>query len=165
MSQTFLKATEVRQNAAGYVVATVGKEERPVNHPAWVQQQRNAEFVVKLAAATAGKNFKTGKTDDLASIIAQVRAGIANDTRTYVTAPAKPAQPTLDAMVAEQLAQAGYLTEKDTTGRINEVLNQYSAIADVENVGDYFQEGVVKLNAIYTFEQVKAATIATLGLL
>jgi hypothetical protein len=36
-------------------------------------------------------------------------------------------------------------------------MNQFNKINDVEQVGDYFSEGLVKLNKIYTIEEILAA--------
>ena len=59
-----------------------------------------------------------------------------------------------------------YEDEKITTDKVNEFMNEFNVINDVETVGDYFSEGVVKLNKIYTVADILAAVksnVAKLG--
>jgi hypothetical protein len=159
---SFLKLSELSLNPANYLVSADGK---PVNHAEFVNQQRAAEYIVKLAAATAGKTFKTGKVDNLDAIKASVRAAIADTNQSYVTAPAKPVSEVNDAMVKYALDFVNYETAKEGASKVNEFMQQFNKINDVESVGEYFTEGVVKLNKIYTISEILSAVQSTIELL
>ena len=160
---TFLKLNGLSLNPAGYLVDK--KADKPVNHTAFVEQQAKAHYVVSLAAAVKGKTFKCGKLDDLAAIKAEVKAAIGNTTRSYVSAPTKPTSKVNDEMVEFALNFAKFEDEKGKVAQINEFLNQFNAILDIETVGDYFSEGVVKLAKIYTVDEIKAAVISNIEVL
>lgn len=159
----FLKTKQLELNAANYLVSKESK--KPVNHTAFVMQQRTAEYIVKLADAIQGKTFKAGKLDDLEAIKRAVKASMTNDTRSYVEAPTKPTSKVNDEMVEFALNFAKFEDEKGKVAQINEFLNQFNAILDIETVGDYFSEGVVKLAKIYTVDEIKAAVISNIEVL
>jgi len=150
----FLKTSELSLNAAGYLtIKKTGKPVAPIN-PAFVTQQKNAEYIVKLADAIAGKTFSAGKLDDLEAIKASVKASMYDETKTYVAAPSKPVSKVNDELVKFALDFDKYNDDKTKTDKINEFMQQFNAISDVETVGDYFTEGVVKLSRIYSIGSI-----------
>lgn len=155
----FLTAKQLELNAAGYLISKDSK--KPVNHEAFVKQQKAAEYIVKLAEAIKDKNFKCGKVDNLQSIKAEVLAAINDSTKSYVATPVKPTSKVQDELVKYALDFVNYEDSKVETARINEIMNEYNKIDDVESVGDYFSEGVVKLNAIYNIKTILAAVKIT----
>lgn len=155
----FLTAKQLELNAAGYLISKESK--KPVNHEAFVKQQKAAEYIVKLAEAIKDKNFKCGKVDNLQSIKAEVLAAINDTAKSYVSAPSKPTSKVQDELVKYALDFVNYEDSKVETARINEIMNEYNKIDDVESVGDYFSEGVVKLNAIYNIKTILAAVKIT----
>ena len=160
----FLKLDELVLNAAGYLVNKA--TDKPVNHAAFVEQQKQAEYIVKLSKAIEGKTFKTNKVDDLASIKAEVKASIANTTKKYVTDPKAPVSAVNEELIKFALDFNTYTDTKEVNVKINEFMNQFNSINDVETVGEYFSEGVVKLNELYTTDQILEAVksnIAKLG--
>jgi len=159
----FLKTKQLELNAANYLVSKESK--KPVNHTAFVMQQRTAEYVVKLAAAIAGKTFKAGKLDDLEAIKQAVKASMSNDTRSYVDAPKKPTSKVNDEMVEFALNFAKFEDEKGKVAEVNNFMQSFNAITDVESVGDYFNEGVVKLSKIYTVAEILAAVKTNIDVL
>lgn len=161
----FLKSSELSLNPAGYLVATIGKSDKPVTHAEFVNQQRAAEYIVKLAAALKGKTFKASKLDDLEAIKREVKAAMTTDVRTYVSAPTKPTSKVNDEMVEFALNFAKFEDEKGKAAQINAFMQSFNKIADVENVGEYFSEGVVKLAKIYTIAEIQAAVEANISVL
>lgn len=155
----FLTAKQLELNAAGYLISKDSK--KPVNHEAFVKQQKAAEYIVKLAEAIKDKNFKPGKVDNLSAIKAEVLAAINDTAKSYVAMPAKPTSKVQDELVKYALDFVNYENSKVETSRINEIMNEYNKIDDVESVGDYFSEGVVKLNAIYNIKTILAAVNIT----
>lgn len=158
----FLKLSELSLNSANYLI---GKSGKPVNHLAFVEQQAKAHYVVSLAAATKGKVFKCGKLDDLDAIKAEVKAAIGNTTRSYVEAPKKPTSKVNDEMVEFALNFAKFEDEKGKVEQINLFMQEFNAISDVESVGDYFSEGVVKVAKLYTIDEILKAVKANIEIL
>lgn len=151
----FLKSTELSLNAAGYLVSeTTGK---PVTHSEFVNQQKNAEYIVKLAAAIKDANFTPSKVDNLEAIKVAVKASMAGSTQTYVTAPTKPTSQVNDELVKFALDFNSYEDAKLQSEKINVFMQQFNSVNDVEQVGDYFTEGVVKLSAIYDIKTILEA--------
>lgn len=160
----FLKSSELELNPAGYLIGK--KSGKPVSHEAFVSQQKSAEYIVKLSEAIKGKTFTTNKVDSLDAIKAEVRAAIAGTAKKYVSDPEKPVSKVNEEMIKFALDFNDYEDAKVVNKKINEFMEQFSAIDDVETVGDYFSEGTVKLNNIYTIEQILnavKANVAKLG--
>jgi len=155
----FLKLNELTLNPAGYLIAT--ETNKPVNHIDFVEQQKRAHYVCLLAAAIKDKNFKPCKVDDLESIAKQVQVDIDSiNVTNYVTAPEKPTSKVQEELVQFALDYASYGDKKDQADKINTFMQTFNAINGVEEVGDYFSEGLVKLNKIYTISEIlEAVTI------
>jgi hypothetical protein len=152
----FLKSSDLSLNPAGYLIATTA--DKPVTHAAFVEQQKRAHYVVKLSAALEGKNFKACKIDDLDAIVRKVQKEIdATDVRNYVTPPSKPTSKVNDEIVQFALDYAAYGDDKAKADRINTFMQTFNAVNAIQEVGDYFQEGLVKLNKIYTIAEVLEA--------
>lgn len=155
----FLTAKQLELNAAGYLISKDSK--KPVNHVDFVKQQKSAEYIVKFAEAIKDKNFTASKVDNLQAIKASVIAAINDTAKSYVSAPAKPTSKIQDELVKYALDFVNYEDSKIETSKMNEIMNEFNKIDDVESVGDYFTEGVVKLNAIYSIKQILAAVKIT----
>ena len=155
----FLKMSEISLNAAGYLISKTSK--KPVTHPEFVKQQQAAHYIVSLAEAIKDKNFTPGKVDNLEVIKAEVRAAINNSTQSYVDAPAKPISKVNEELVKYALDFCNYEETKEEVAKINLLMNEYNVINDVEQVGEYFSEGVVKLKALYSIKTILAAVKIT----
>ena len=152
----FLKLNEISLNPAGYLVST--ETNKPVNHKEFAEQQKRAHYVCSLAIAIKDKNFKPCKVDNLDEIARKVQADIdSTDVTNYVTAPEKPTSKVQEELVQFALDFASYGDKKEQTDKINTFMQTFNAINGVESVGDYFSEGLVKLNKIYTIEEILAA--------
>jgi len=159
----FLKSNNVKLNAAGYLV-TSDKAEKPVTHPAFVAEQEAAHYMVMLAKAIEGKTFKVANADDFAAIEAAVLKSI-NEAKVeeYVKAPAKPAMEITNKLTAEAEAFINHGQDVSKANQINAVMNQFNTIKSIEEVGDYFTEGLVKLKAIYTIAEIQSAVEARIS--
>lgn len=151
----FLTSKELSLNPANYLINT--KTGKPVTHEAFIKQQRDAEYIVKLAAAISGKTFTHGKLDNLEAIKAEVRASMTSTKVNYVDAPEKPVSKVNDELVKFALDFASFEGEKEKANKINEFMNQFNDIKSIEEIGDYFSESVVKLAKIYTVAEILAA--------
>jgi len=152
----FLKLNEISLNPAGYLVST--ETNKPVNHKEFAEQQKRAHYVVKLSEAIKDKNFKAVAIDDLEAITRKLQAELdAADVTNYVAAPEKPTSKVQEELVQFALDFASYGDKKEQTDKINTFMQTFNAINGVQSVGDYFSEGLVKLNKIYTIEEILAA--------
>jgi len=152
----FLKSENLVLNPAGYLINKTTK--RPVDHKDFVSQQKSAEYIVKLADAIKDKNFKSGNVDNLETIKAEVMASInSKNVKEYVKTPSKPTSKANDELVKFAMDFVTYEDDKQEVEQINKLMDQFSAIEAIESVGDYFSEGLVKLNVIYTTAQILAA--------
>jgi uncharacterized protein YoaH (UPF0181 family) len=153
----FLKSSDLELNAAGYLVSKVSK--LPVTLPEFVKQQKAAEYVVKLGAAIKGKTFKCEKLDNLDEVKSEVLKAIAAaNTREYVATPEKPVSAVNDELVKFALDFNNFKDAETNAAKINRIMAEFDKIADVEQVGDYFSEGLSKLTKIYTVAEILAAT-------
>lgn len=161
----FLKLSDLSLNPAKYLINT--KTGKPVNHADFIAQQRRAEYVIKLSEAIKDKNFTASKVDSLSAIMLEVSQSLSAANKVaYVAEPTKPTSSVKDELVKFALDFDKYEDEKITTDKVNEFMNEFNVINDVETVGDYFSEGVVKLNKIYTVADILAAVksnVAKLG--
>lgn len=152
----FLKSNEINLNPAGYLVSTATN--KPVIHKEFVEQQKRAEYVVKLADAIKNKNFKVQQVDNLDAIKEQVRKSIEeNNVKNYISAPEKPISQVNEELVKFALDYASYGEKKNESTKINAFMQTFNSISSVEEVGDYFIEGLVKLNKIYTIGEILTA--------
>ena len=157
----FLKSSELSQNAAGYLTSkATGK---PVTHKEFVEQQQQAEYIVKLSEAIKDKNFTVNKIDSLESVKASVRAAIADTKKQYVTNPAKPVSAVNEELIKFALDFNSYEDKKTVNAKINEFMQTFNTINDVETVGEYFSEGVVKLNKVYSVSEILEAVKANVA--
>jgi len=155
----FLTSKELTLNPAGYLINK--KTNKPVTHFDFVLQQKNAEYIVKLAEAIKDKNFTPGKIDNLEAIKREVLASLNSSTQTYVKEPSKPVSKVNEELVKYALDFVNYEESKEKTEKINKLMNQFNSINNVESVGEYFSEGVVKLNNIYDIKTILAAVQIT----
>lgn len=152
----FLTSKDLVLNPAGYLINKTTK--KPVDHKDFVSQQKSAEYIVKLADAIKDKNFKCGAVDNLEAIKAEVMVSInSKNVKEYVKTPSKPTSKANDELVKFAMDFVTYEDDKQEVEQINKLMNQFNAIEAIESVGDYFSEGLVKLNAIYTTAQILAA--------
>lgn len=158
---TFLKLDGVKLNAAGYLVTVDG--EKPVNHSAFVQEQNQAEFAIRVAEAIKGKNLKSSKVTRLEDIMAEVHRAMNTTVATsYVAAPTEPVRQLTKQLSDEALAFVDFQDQKAEVAEINRIMQQYNTINAIEKVGDYFSEGLVKMNQtkLYTIAEIQEAVTA-----
>ena len=156
----FLTLSQLELNKAKYLISKESK--KPVTNAAFVAAQQAADYTVRLAEAIKGKKFTADKLDNLEAIKAELRAAIAaKAVKEHVSAPTKPVSKVNDEMVQFALDFANFKTEESKVAKLNEIMAEFDAIDDVESNGDYFSEGLVKLNKIYTTAEVLAAVKAT----
>lgn len=160
MSVQLLTLSEVSINKAGYLVSNEGN--KPVTHAAFVSEQKQAEYVVKLSKALVGKTFTPSNVDNLEAIKKSVLDSINADAKvSYVDAPAKPTNSVNDELVQFALDFVNYEGDKSKAEKVNNFMQQFNTISAISEVGDYFNEGLVKLNKIYSIAEILEAVKLT----
>lgn len=155
----FLKSEDLELNSAKYLVSK--KTGKPVKHSMFVKEQEGAEYLTKLVDAMEGKNFKQTKVDNLNDIKAQVVKSMSESSvREYVKNGKAPVSKTIEDLTDFAMKFSAYHDDVDKNSSINAIMNEYNKIDDVEKVGDYFAEGIVKLNKIYSTKEILAAAQA-----
>ena len=158
----FLKLSDLTLNPANYLT---GNKSMPVSNDAFVAAQNKAHFIVSLSKAIVGKNFKHGKVDNLDAIIKQVMSDINNTNQSYGTAPVKPTGTLTSQLADEAMAFDKFKDAEGEFKKVNTVMQEFNPIQNVESVGDYFGEGVVKLNGLYDIATIQAAVTSVLNAL
>jgi hypothetical protein len=151
----FIKKTELSLQNGGYLS---NKSGMPVSNDAFIAAQQRAHYLVELASATKGKDYVGKKADSFMKTIDEVVTRI-NTTEAikYVDEAKEPKMELRDKLAQEALAWLKFGKDSDSSKRINEAMQQFNTIKDFESFGLFFSEGIVKLNAIYTIEEILAA--------
>lgn len=160
--KVFLKSNELSLENGGYLTNVKGlkkgEEGTPVSNAEFIKAQKHAEYVVTLAEAAKGKDFKGKKADSIEELKAEVAKKL-NETQTieFVKSPKKIERPTTDALKKEALAFLDYEKEKDHTEKVNQFLQQFAIMHEFEEHGLFFTSDISKLNKIYTIKDVTKA--------
>jgi len=162
MAKQFLKVKEVQLVNGGYLS---NMDSKPVYNEAFVNQQRHAEYIVTFAKLCEGKNFKEVKVDNVDSIREEVLK-MMNDKSAvvHVKGPKAIKQPTTEALKDEAMAFIDFGKDKSKADKINNFLVQFGTMHEFEEHGLFFDEDIVKLNALYTMKQVIAAVTKVIDL-
>ena len=152
----FLKLTDVKLNEAGYLVSV--KTDKPVNNEAFVRAQNEAHLFVSIANECKGKKFKADTVSVFASIVDKVKKSLSEEAvYEYETAPKKPDLSIADKIAAEGVAFTEFEGKQSRASKVNKLLAQFEAIRKTEQVGEYFEEGVVNLKKLYSIDDLVTA--------
>ncbi len=151
----FIKKSDLSLQNGGYLS---NKEGKPVSNDAFVAAQSKAHYLVSLAEATKGKDYVGKKADSFLKTVDEVVTKI-NSVKSvkYAEEVKEPTMDIRDKMAQEALAWLKYEKDGSATKRINEAMQQFNVINDFEQFGLFFSEGIVKLEKIYTIEEILAA--------
>ena len=79
--------------------------------------------------------------------------------------PKEVKRPMNEKLQSEALAFIDFQTSSSKTEKINQFLQQFSILKEFEDFGLFFEEEIVKLNKIYTMDDVIKAVTDTVDLL
>ena len=162
MSKQFLTKGKA-QLVNGYL--SNGSEMNPVTNQEFVDAQKHAEYIVTYAQMAKGRNFKTSKVDSLDDLKRDVLAALSAKEVKFVDAPTKVAQPLTEQLKSEALNFVNYQADTTKNDKVNAFLQQFNVINEFENVGLFFEQGIVKLNRIYTMAEIISAVSETIDLI
>jgi len=158
----FLTLKDLKLNPAGYLIsATTNK---PVTNTGFIRAQEAAAYACELASAIKDKNFKINQVDDLERIKKEVKELILNKKETtFFELPEKPKSKVNEELVEYALKFVDFQNESDKVNQLNKMMEPFKEINEVETIGDYFVEGLVKLHKLYTIEDIKKALEITVN--
>ena len=83
----------------------------------------------------------------------------------YVNTPEKPKLKLTDSLKEEALAFMKFNKEKNNVNKVNEFLEQFNLLEEAEEFGLFFEDNIVKLNNIYTVDNIVEAVKEVIDLL
>ncbi|MFA5759328.1 MAG: hypothetical protein WC942_08255 [Clostridia bacterium] len=165
MNKLFVKKSELSLVNGGYLVAT--EKAIAVFNKEFVTAQKEAEYLITLAGEAKGKDFKGKQPDNFEEIVKRVRETLSNKKQIeYIETPKAPVSKTNNALKNEALAFIEYTQRTTNVAKLNNYLSRYDIISEFEEFGLYFDDTeIVKLNKIYTIEDIKEAALSLIDLL
>lgn len=160
--KNFLTKGDLQLVKGGYLV---NKEETPVYNEDFVKLQKHAEYVVTFAKVAKGKDLVGKKATSLQDIQKEVKELLTAKAPVFVENTTTLERPLTEKLKEEALNFMNFQENSGKIEKINAFLQQFEKLAEFENFGLFFTEDVVKLNAIYTMEEVVAAVTETIDLL
>lgn len=158
----FLKKSEVKLVNGGYLSTL---EESPVTNDAFVKAQQHAEYIITFAKLAKEKDFIGKKADSLSELSKQVREELAKKDVKYVETPKKVVKKLTNQLADEAMAFMNFEKETSKAEKINLFLQQFNVLHEFEEFGLFFEDGIVKLNKIYTMLEIIEAVKETINLL
>lgn len=160
----FKKKGEIVLLNGGYLSSK--DSEAPMFNEKFVEAQKEAHFLVTFAEMAKGKDFVGKEAYDLNTLRSEVIQTIRKKEKTtYIPLPEAPKMKTFAAMQKEALAFVKNDEEVEKVNKINEHLRRFDVINEFETFGLFFEEEIVKLDKIYTMEEIIKAVTDTADLL
>lgn len=158
----FLKVDELQLINGGYLS---DKEKNPVTNSEFIAAQNRAEYVITFAKHAKKKDFKGKKSDCLSEMIKAVNKELATKSTKYVTAPKKVEKKLSNKLADEALAFMKFEESTTKVEKMNSFLQEFNVIHEYEEFGLFFEDGIVKLNKIYTMKDLVNSVEQTIDIL
>lgn len=158
----FIKNGDASLLTGGYLVKK--GTETPIYHAEFVAKQKDAHAMILLANKVSKSDMVGKKAVTIESLQAEVAKELsATAQKTYLSPVSEPHMPTRAGLAEEALAWLKFEKNKTQVDKTNALLQKFNIISEYEEFGLYFgTEEIVKLNAIYTMDQIiEALTILT----
>jgi hypothetical protein len=136
----------------------------PITNSEFVEAQTLAHKLVTLSNLTKGKTFKVNEVYTKAQLQSDLIAALSTKDYTYVEAPKAPERPINDAQAKEALDWMKFGKESDKANRVNSYMQRFNVLRDYEEVGLFFEGGLVKLAKIYTVNEIQEAVTTVIDL-
>jgi len=151
----FLKKDQIDLVNGGYLV--IKGTDTPVQHAEFCRLQEEAHYLVSLANKVRGVDFTPKTVKSFAEYKAEVVKEINSQKRQYVAKPEEVAQPTAEKLQKEAMAWMESQKNISKAEKLNTLLQKFNVIADFEEFGLFFGEGITKLSKIYTVAEITDA--------
>lgn len=151
----FLKKGEVQLINGGYLS---NYDNKPVHNAEFVRLQRRAEYITTFARLAKGKDFKGKKAESLSELRSQVIELLYESTPVvFLTSKKAPKLELTEKLKNEALSFISFQEDSSKVEKINEFMQDFLFLNEFEEFGLFFEDDVVKLNKIYTIEEVLEA--------
>lgn len=148
---TFVKSSELSLLNGGYLMSN----NQPVTNNEFVEAQRKAHFYNKLAENVAGKNFKNNPIESFESIYAKTLAEINSTKKIELVKKVNVEMPLGDELIKEAKSWEESQVYNNKADKINTIITEeFSSIVDFEEFGLFFESGIIKLERIYTIDEI-----------
>jgi len=162
--KTFLNSKSVVLVNGGFLSNKEGN--LPVDNAEFVEAQQSAEYVITFAKMAKGKDFVGTKAASLEDFKTEVFDALYSDKAVeYVKAGKAPVSKITDTLKSEAMAFLDFKKDEGATEQINEFLQKFNILRDFEAHGLFFDQGIVKLNKIYTVAEITVAVKAVIALI
>jgi len=159
----FLKASEVKTIGKGYLVNA--KTESPVTHLEFVKAQEYAHYIATFATVAKTKDFKGKKADSLKDVLNEVDAILQKEDVQYLKTSTVIEGELTSQLRQEAMAFMNAQNQNNVSGKVNELMQQFNVINEFEDFGLFFEDGITKLNKIYTIEEILNNVTSVIDLL
>jgi len=162
MAKQFLKSTDLQLLNGGYLSNKTGN---PVSNQEFLSAQKHAEYVVTFANLAKGKDFKGKKADSIEDLKKELNDLLFSKNVTeFVKKPTSVERPITAQLKEEAMSFLNFHTETEKVDKINKFLQQFNVLKEFEDFGLFFDDEIVKLNKIYTLQEVVDAVTQTIDL-
>jgi hypothetical protein len=158
----FLKNAELQLVNGGYVT---DKKGIPVTNEEFIKAQLAAEYIITYSEIAEKKDFVGKKADTIDSVVRETNELLYNKKIKFVETPEEIARPVEQSLMLEALSFISFKKDVSKTDKINEFMQQFIVLKDFEEFGLFFEEGIVKLNKIYTVQEITEAVVKSIDLL
>lgn len=165
MTKTFLNSKEVEVNKGYLSVVNESNKMTPVSNAAFIEAQKQAEWVVTFAKLAKGKDFKGKTADSLESLKSEVSKELAAKATKYVDVPKVEKGKITIQLADEALAFIKGAEDKTKAEKVNNFLQQFNILQEFEEVGLFFEQEIVKIEKIYTVTEIVEAVNSVIDLL
>ena len=148
----FLKKSELQLVNGGYLS---DKAENPVFNQQFVDAQKHADYIVEFAKLAKTKDFKGKKADTIQDLKKELSELLDSKRQVeFIKQPTLKERPITEKLKEEALSFINFNEQSEKTTKINEFLQQFAVIDEFSQFGLFFEDGIVKLNKLYTMEEV-----------
>jgi len=162
MNKEFLKKDQLQLINGGYLS---NRNEEPVINEEFVKAQKHAEYIITYAELAKTKDFTGRVPDSLESLKLETLSKLQERDTKYVKDPEMKKRPLNTQLAEEAMSFVSHQKIVDENKKINTFLQQFNVINEFEEFGLFFDQGIVKLNKIYTIKEVTKAVKSIVSIL
>jgi len=152
MDKKFLKQGEVVLINGGYLS---NKNSEPICNAEFVEAQQRIEFLDKFIQEAKKHDFEGKQAENFDNFRSNFIIDFSQTKDvSFINIPTKPKSKLQDELLAETLKFVNFEHEKELAKRINYHLQRFIIIKEFEEFGLFFTNDIVKLNKIYTLEEI-----------
>lgn len=148
---TFVTKSELSLLNGGYLMSN----NQPISNNEFVEAQRKANFYARLAENVAGKNFKNNPVESFEEIYNKTLAEINSTKKIELVKKVNVEMPLGNKLIEEAKSWEEAQVYNIKADKINTIItNEFSSVVDFEEFGLFFESGIVKLERIYTIDEI-----------